>query len=419
VVAIGSGLPSNLGRVVYLAPEGSLVEPGDELVRFDPTPFRGDLEQLAAEQEDVQSQLDRARTELEIRRAELDAGLDDARRQLAVALLDHRRLVEVEIPARRLEREEEIAAARLELGSLEKLRDMTVELQERGFASREELDEARNSFAAARQLLDSRVAQLGLQESVEFAGEIAEADLRVEQMYNLIARLEQDYPRQLQVAEGAVSRHATRIRQLEGMAQNARDYIAASTIVAPVSGIVTYPPISFGEDYRKVQIGDTVWQRQTFLTLPDLNSLVAHASVREVDVGGIVAGQRVAITASAYPELVLSGQVLSVGTVLDAADDRSRRFEVRISLETGDARLRPGMTGRGRIHTHHYDQVLLVPIDAVHYLDNRPVAYVETAGRWQPQDLMLGGTDGVRVAVARGLATGQSVALIAPPDSLR
>lgn len=416
VAAIVSSLPSNFARVVSLAPEGSLVAPGDELARFDPTPFVADLTRAQDELVEAESQLARARTELEIKRADLDAGIEEARRRLAVAKLAHRRLVDVEIPAQRRSAVEERDAAAMELTAAEKHRDMTFELHERGYASRDELDTSDEALAQSRQLVESRNAELELLETVEFAAAIEEAGIELDQLVQEIERREADYPRQLSVASSAVSRFEARIRQLEGTIAKATGFIEASTILAPVAGIVSYPRLKFGEEQRKAQVGDTIWQRQAFLVLPDLDSLVAHAQVREVAVGGLAAGQTVRLTPHAFPDLVIEGEVMSVGTVVETGGSDARRFEVRMSAHNPDSRLRPGMTGRAEIHTHHYDDIPVVPIDAVHYLDGRPVAYVRDGRQWSAVPVTLGGSDGAFVAIEDGLAEGQIVALIEPPE---
>jgi HlyD family secretion protein len=417
VAAIASSLPSNFARVVSLAPEGSLVAPGDELARFDPTPFIDDLTRAQSELVEAQAQLERARTELEIKRADLDAGLDEARRRSAVAELSRKRLVEAEIPAQRRSAAQEIEASELELSAAEKTRNMTIELHDRGYASRDELDAAEDALAFARQRVASHRAAFDLLETVEFAAMLEEAELERAHLAQEIERQEADYPRQLQVASGAVTRFEARIRQLEETIAKATGFIEASTIEAPVAGIVSYPALKFGEEQRKAQVGDTIWQRQAFLVLPDLDSLVAHAQVREVDVGGLKAGQPVRLTPHAFPDLVLEGEVLSVGTVVDADRDAARRFEVRLSARNGDSRLRPGMTGRAEIHTHHYDHVAVVPLDAIHYLDGRPVAYVRDGQGWSAVAIKLGGSDGALAAVESGLSEGQTVALFKPPDT--
>jgi multidrug resistance efflux pump len=423
VAAIVSTLPSNLASVVYLAPEGSVVAPGDEIARFDPTTFENERELATAELEDVRAQRERALTELEIRRGELASGLDAVRRLLAVALLNQERLVEVEIPAARRAARAEVETARLELDELAKLRDMTIELHERGFASQEELDRAQRELALAEQGVESRRAQLEVLESVEFKAMQTEQALEIERLENEIERLDADQSRQLQVAGATVSRLDSRLRQLEDLIAKSEAHIAASTITAPVAGIVTYPEISFGDEQRKVQIGDTIWQRQAFLTLPDLGSLVARARVREVEVGGLEPGQPVTLTASALPNLSFAGTVLSIGTVVDAAAEGVRRFEVRISTSAADERLRPGMSGRARIHTHHYDAAVVVPVDAVHYLDGRPVAWLRDGDGdgdgdgWTARPIVLGGTDGALVAIESGLEADATLALVRPADA--
>ena len=45
-VTIASELPSNQGKLIWLAPEGAWVEQGTEIVRFDPTPFETEVQKL-------------------------------------------------------------------------------------------------------------------------------------------------------------------------------------------------------------------------------------------------------------------------------------------------------------------------------------------------------------------------------------
>ncbi|HXU44825.1 MAG TPA: HlyD family efflux transporter periplasmic adaptor subunit [Thermoanaerobaculia bacterium] len=155
-------------------------------------------------------------------------------------------------------------------------------------------------------------------------------------------------------------RAAARVREVEAS-------IERSTLRAPRAGTVIYVADSQGQ---KKRIGDSCWQMQKVLELPDLSKLRARGEVEEADIGRIAAGQPVRLALDALPDVNVAGRVEAVDRAVREERGRARSagkvIEVEIALDvSGERRVRPGMRFRGTIEVARAKGVLLVPAEAV------------------------------------------------------
>lgn len=143
-----------------------------------------------------------------------------------------------------------------------------------------------------------------------------------------------------------------------------REQLDRMVLIAPSSGLVIHGET--GDD-RKVREGDRVSAGETVVTLPDLSALRVKLGVHEVDRVHMIAGLPVRVSFDAYPDLVLDGHVETVAQLARWSWRRSRiqLFDVWITVDTSDPRLRPGMSARAEIETARRDDVLRVPREAL------------------------------------------------------
>ncbi len=148
-------------------------------------------------------------------------------------------------------------------------------------------------------------------------------------------------------------------------AQTNLDY---ATISAPVSGVVVD---------RRVNVGQTVVASLSapslFLIAKDLTKMEVWATVNEVDVGKIVAGQDVKFTVDAFPGRVYHGKVVPQGKLpfrLNATMNQNVvTYTVVVSVDNEDRKLSPYLTANLTFIVADLKDVLLVPNAAL---------------RWQP-----------------------------------
>jgi HlyD family secretion protein len=144
------------------------------------------------------------------------------------------------------------------------------------------------------------------------------------------------------------------ITQQENSLQTAKDNLSYYSIYAPFDGIIASVPVQKGQN---VGSGTTL---STIITTKQ----IANVSLNEIDVAKIQLGQKVTLTFDAIPNLTITGkiaQIDSVGTVSQGVVN----YNVKISFDTYDSSVKPGMSVNAAIITNVHQDVLTVPNGAV------------------------------------------------------
>ncbi|UCG24089.1 MAG: efflux RND transporter periplasmic adaptor subunit [Chloroflexota bacterium] len=146
----------------------------------------------------------------------------------------------------------------------------------------------------------------------------------------------------------------TAVVQAQVALERARLNLVDAILTAPFSGTVTAVNVGQGEAANGI-----------VLELADSTNLQVVLDVDEVDIGNIGEGQPALITLEAWPDETISGRVRAIAP--DANQDTSAvvSFEVTIDLEESDAPLLVGMTADATLTTAGYEDVLLVPNQAI------------------------------------------------------
>ncbi|HET6611446.1 MAG TPA: HlyD family efflux transporter periplasmic adaptor subunit [Kofleriaceae bacterium] len=183
--------------------------------------------------------------------------------------------------------------------------------------------------------------------------------------------------------------------------------IASLNIVAPRAGTVVYPTDENGE---KKQIGDTVWQMQTAISVVSLDHMTGAAQIDEADASKVKTGQRVRLRLDAHPTQEIIGHVESIERTVSEESDTVRNKVVRLTValeQTHELALSPGMRFRGKVETGRAGGVILIPLDAVFATAKGPVAYGKDG---EAVPLSLGRRSGDRIEVRDGLSPGDEIA---------
>jgi len=188
------------------------------------------------------------------------------------------------------------------------------------------------------------------------------------------------------------------------------------TIRAPAAGMVIYAKEWNG---RKKQVGSQVtpWE-PAVATLPDLNEMESITYVNEIDVRKIDVGQAVRLSLDADPSKQLTGKVTNVANVGEQRPNADAKvFEVVVAIDGRDTTLLPGMTTSNAVETAVVPDALFIPLEAMTVVDSMPIVYTRSGGRLVRQEIETGAMNDDEIVVRRGLAAGDRVLLVAPPDA--
>ncbi len=144
------------------------------------------------------------------------------------------------------------------------------------------------------------------------------------------------------------------ITQRKNALLDAQQTLANYTIRAPFDGTVAVLPI---------KITDTISNGTTAATLITPQQ-IATISLNEVDAAKVQVGQKVTLTFDAISDLSIAGQVASIDT-LGTVSQGVVTYNVKISFDTQDTRIKPGMSVSASIVTAIHQDVLTVPNSAI------------------------------------------------------
>jgi RND family efflux transporter MFP subunit len=200
----------------------------------------------------------------------------------------------------------------------------------------------------------------------------------------------------------------------------AQRQLHALSVQAPSDGVLTILRNWRSGNWMNPQEfkeGDRVWAGASIAELPDVSSLFGSAFVDEVERGRLAIGQTATIRLEALPDRELTGRVARI-SALAKADFTSwpppRNFDVSVSLDHPDERLRPGMTATIRIAVETLKDVVLVPPQAIFSSDGSDVVYAMRHGVPERRPIEIERRNADHVVVKAGLTAGERVALADP-----
>ncbi len=318
------------GRVagVHVA-EGQAVSAGQVLVELDPF----DLQERQAEAEALLAQA-------EARLALHEAGFRPE--EIAQARARHDQLKAVLDRLVAGPRREDIAAARAQVAlaeaELERAtarHDRVMEAAGRSAANPEEVDEAIRAVKVADAMHRARTEELAKLLAGTRPEEIAEAEAHVAEA-EAAWRLAMSGYRQEEIQEARAAADAARQR-LAAIAHQ----VAELVIRSPAGGVI---------ETMDLQAGDLAPVNAPVISMMDLGTLWVRAYVPEDELG-IELGRRVAVTVDSFPGERFAGHIgfiarqaeFTPGNVQTPEDRSKQVFRIKVYLDEGRERLRPGM----------------------------------------------------------------------------
>ncbi len=182
----------------------------------------------------------------------------------------------------------------------------------------------------------------------------------------------------------------------------------AAVLVAPHAGIV-----SLKSDWRQnmFSAGMVVFPGMSIAELPNYEDLGGELSVLSVDIAGITEGTKVTATLNAYPDVVLSGEILSISKLGNQKSGKPGIWhdaKVRFDDLPEVAINNPSLSFTATIHVNELTDQVVVPVDAV---------YREEGDSWvtminnEPRKVELGARNQSQVIITKGLSSGERITM--------
>ena len=198
--------------------------------------------------------------------------------------------------------------------------------------------------------------------------------------------------------------------------EEALDALAIQTLVAPFTGIITTVYIDEGKILPPPSVSQI-----PIIQLSDPTSMEFVISLDEIDIPGIMIGDRAIVTVDAFPQTVFEGKVISI-TPLPVVEAGLVSYDVIIAFNIPqNMDIRIGMSATADIVKDDRQNVLLIPNGAIDTdSEGNPIVrvVVSTTDGFEIEErpIAIGISDGLQTEVLSGLQEGD-VVVLEPSDS--
>lgn len=225
----------------------------------------------------------------------------------------------------------------------------------------------------------------------------------------------ENYQLRLEKSRAEMQEVTATLEQAKRRRERMLNILRQFTVYAPKKGMIIYRRDWRG---RKIETGSTInsWDNVVAL-LPDLSSMISRTYVNEIDISRVRVGQPVKISIDAFPDREYSGIVAEVANIGEQRPGSDAKvFEVIIHLNESDTTLRPAMTTKNVIITDQYEDVLFIPIEALHSNDTISYVFKESGMRIIKKQVKPGPANNNDIIILEGLKQGDEVLLTIPEN---
>ncbi|RPH48467.1 MAG: efflux RND transporter periplasmic adaptor subunit [Desulfobacteraceae bacterium] len=362
---VSSTIKGDKGKIVYIIDEGTFVKNGEVLIKFDSAHFEAEMLRLDGEMRSREATVEARKQLLEWEKSQAEGAINTAEFDVKDAKQEYNRYVSY-------------------IGDME-------ELGRKGLHYPNEIFQAKKK---AEQLFAKQQRHETLFEQI-----------KKESVFKIAA------------AMAELSKAKNEIETTKIALDDIREELKKAVVHAPFPGIVVHYETHRDNQKRKPRVGDSVWQNQPLLYLPDISSMIVKTLVREVDLHKITKGQKASIQVDAYPKMIFTGQVTSIGVLASdggEAGKGEKYFQVVVAIHGDNPNLRPGMTSRVILHTDAARNVLSVPVQAVFSEGANKYCYVGKGQSIKKVKVEIGRQNEDYAEIVVGLKNGDMVSLTKP-----
>jgi len=206
-----------------------------------------------------------------------------------------------------------------------------------------------------------------------------------------------------------------------------QERIRNAEIKAPVDGLFLRHSRWNWQNRRNTERenGETVRFSEPLGTIPDLSTLVVQSQIPEGDVMRVNVGTEVSLIFEALGNLEIPGTISKIaplaieretspgGRITAGGQELTgeRVFEVEITMQRQDPRLKPGLTARTRIQVAREENMIALPLKAIQSNGGNHYVVIRNGERHQQRTVSLGLVSGDMVQVLIGINEGDEVIL--------
>lgn len=295
----------------------------------------------------------------------------------------------------------------------------TQRLSEKGFVTKNELENDQIAAEQARLKVDAATTARDLFIRYDFPKQAEEFLSKYDEALQGLIRARKEAVSKLAQAEARLRGAQGRFEREKHNLDEITEQIAKCVITAKTPGLVVYGGGNqrrYWGNQERIAVGAQVYERQALITIPDPTKMGVTVGVHESHIKKVKKGLKVRITADAFPDDPLDGVVTKVGVLPDSENrwmnPDMKLYQTTIAIEGVREWVKPGMSAKIEILVKRLEDVTYVPIQAVTTRDGKQVVF--RPGRLKPTEVETGEFTDEFIEIRKGLEKGDTVLLRTP-----
>jgi HlyD family secretion protein len=406
--------------ILWLVPEGTLVKPGDLLVKLDASDLvEKELQQrIAADNADASQK--KAKAQHDIQESQNLSDIEAAERKLSFAEMDLEKYLKGDLEQLLKQAQDKILLAQQKRTQAENTLNWSRTLTEKGFLTKTELDRDDLDFQSADVQAKQAELELRLFQDYEDPRKQSELKALLIEAQRGLERTKLQAEARIADFKAALSTSEARLTLESDKLGKYRSQLEKTKLSAPTDGMVVYARSEGGRSGSEaMQEGTQVREGQEILTIPRTGGMIAQASIHESVLKQVVPGMPCTITVDALSGAEYHGKVQFVALLPDKsnfwANPNQRLYRTEVSIEDSHTDMRPGMNCSIEILAEVIPDALYVPLQAVFLQAGETIAFVDAAVRPEQRSVKVGKSSEKWVQILSGLSAGEPVLLTPPP----
>ena len=362
----GSSSPST--KIIWVIPEGSVVEEGEKLLELD------------------SASLNEERSQQNIKKLASEAIVIQAKAIRDTARIAKKEYVEATYKQEQQVIQNEIFVAEENLRKAQLAFESTQRSVARGFLTALQLEGEQFRVDAARNELELARSKLGVLEKYT-------REKMLTQLNSDIEAAEVSYTNE----EGVLKEEIKKLAEID-------QQIVFCVVTAPAAGQVVYANVRSSRSGSEfvVEEGAPVRENQVLVRLPDPTEMQVKANINESRIGLVHVGLPVSIRIDAFGDGLLRGEVTKVNKYPEPGNwwsSTAKQYATLIKINTPPPEIRSGLTAEVRIHVKHTDKALQIPVQALYEHKGHTFCLVDKGDHYETRRIVMDSTNDKMIAV--------------------
>ncbi len=409
--------------ILYIIPEGTMVQKGDLLVELDVATTVDEKVNQEIAVTNAASALEMKREDLEIARNQAASDIELAEQDLAFAREDLVKYEEGEYPNKLDETKGSVTLAEQELEQAKEKYEWSKKLHAEDFLSESELKGDELSWRHKELSLATARGNLALLETYTHKRELAKLQSDVRQKEAALDRVRRKAASSILQEESSLRARESEFNRQRQKLEKLETQISKAKIYAPMDGQVIYSTSNQRpwENNEPLKEGVEVWERRDLIILPTADTFVASTVVRESALKSLSTGMPVRVTCDAVPGKVFSGTLSKIAPMPDNGrrwmNPDIKEYPAEVRIDGGVGELKNGLGCRVRIILAEYEDAVSVPVQSVVRVGGKPFVWVKTSSGSEKRPVEVGLDNNRFVRILSGLEGGEEVLLVPPLEN--